>query len=507
MSIAPVINHKIIDLSNDNNYVFSIAPQGDGRSRYIDVSITDDGESYIIPSTAIATIDGTNAGKYEIHNSCMIDTTNNLIRVPLHLGILSFAGLGKYALTLYDGGSSIVSFSFNIFVTEAPYDIIRLEASDSYEALSDMVNYAKDSNKWIVGTEDPPVINENTRNNEYYLCSTNGNIYHCIINVYEEKQWVYVDNIKVKTYIKYSHNSDGSDMTDYPVSENNPSLYLGIYTGLLNEAPTDPSLYNWSMIRNGITNIVQSTIGGVGSRKKQGITVNYDNGTSSPEFVFYNGDTGDPAGFGTPTYNISESDSFPEVTVTADPLSPDTEKIFDFDFKIRGSKWFFGSEITHISGSDTTSTMTSATNIVGDMYLNSNNGCIYKCIAVTETNSTWSFVINLKSSATGFLDIYTYAQNSISLGYTGSVNSSVELVDSIRVSGTLDAGDTQITLTSTNSMFEESGNYYFKFYTSIENVMPVEVLSKTIEDSFMSITLKFVSQSEDMNVVVEILKR
>lgn len=52
----------------------------------------------------------------------------------------------------------------------------------------------------------------------------------------------YMNNAKY-TYIMYSPNSDGSDMTQQPASD---TRYVGIYNGSSSTRPNDPSLYNWS---------------------------------------------------------------------------------------------------------------------------------------------------------------------------------------------------------------------------------------------------------------------
>lgn len=242
MTIAPIISEHVIDLQHDTNYVFTIAPQGDGRSRYCDIVVLDNGTQYIIPPASTIVIEGKNAGGFNIFNECVI--ADNKIRVPLHLGILSFAGLGEYRITIYGTPSAITSFKFNIFVTEAPYNVVELEASDSYEALENLVKSAGDVNKWIVGSGIPPSSIGNVK--DYYLNSDDGKIYQKLKNSVEQLIWDFTGYIlKEDIFIKYSEDSDttssGSPMVDIPTFD---TKYIGIYVGA--SAPTLKSEYTWS---------------------------------------------------------------------------------------------------------------------------------------------------------------------------------------------------------------------------------------------------------------------
>ena len=138
MAVTNVIGKQIVDLSSDANYYFEVAPQGDSQSRYVDVTVLQNGTPYNIPTGSTIILEGKNAGGYNIFNSCILEDTN-VVRIPLANGVLSFAGVGKYSVAIYHSGTYIISFPFKIVVTEAPYDLVRLEASDQYEALNQAI--------------------------------------------------------------------------------------------------------------------------------------------------------------------------------------------------------------------------------------------------------------------------------------------------------------------------------------------------------------------------------
>lgn len=416
--IAPIITEKIVDLANDTNYCFEVAPQGDGRSRYVDIVLLDNGNPYNIPSDAtIVTIEGENAGGYNIYNECTFK--ENVVTIPLSNGLLSFAGLGKYQISIYGSNSSAVtSFKFNLFVTEAPYDVIDLMASDSYEALTNLIDkvneviesggsgetVVKGVNKWIVRNGQPSSGLSGVNINDYYLNSSNGDIYK-----YETTGWTLTDNnIKEKVYIKYSNEPDGTDFSDDPSGK----IYMGTCVSLENISPSDKSKYRWSLIKNGIKTIEQT----VKATEDGGVNViecTLDDGTTLPPWEIKNGSTGEPAGFGTPTYNNEYAGGIgePEVIVTAH--GSNTEKIFDFEFinikgerGSRGTNWTTGNRITGNSTEPTSYPTGIEESIVGDFYLNNELGNIYKCtVEGNESEAKWVYVGPLRGTGGGGSDL------------------------------------------------------------------------------------------------------
>ena len=352
-----VKGHQIVDLANDANYYFEVAPQGDSQSRGVVVEVLNNGVPYPIQANSTVIIEGKNAGGYNIFNSCaLVDGYPNYIDIPFTNGILSFAGVGKYIVAIYQGNTYVNSFPFNIVVTEAPYDIERLEGSDSYEALNLAISKALSANRWWVeeGTPtDPNVMGASL--GDYYMDALTGNVYYTDqISGSDLLEWkALVEggrqiSVQQKVYVRYADDASGTNMSTNPTGK----THLGIYVTnrpLSDASVSVPSNYTWSMIitvpftttfEYGTTNSsstepssYSSTIPAVpaGEYLWTKVTVTYDNGYNS---VFkFTTRYGLNAGFGTPTSSIMPAAANPEVTVTTDTSSPDTAKIFNFDFK------------------------------------------------------------------------------------------------------------------------------------------------------------------------------
>lgn len=273
MSVTNVVGKQIIDLANDTNYYFEIAPQGDSQARYVDVTLVQNGSEYHIPSGSTAILEGKNAGGYNIFNPCTVSPTqDNLITIPLTNGVLSFAGIGKYSVGIYNGSNYILSFSFNIVVTEAPYDIIALQASDEYEALNQIIAKAADSNSWVVDYTAPPSpASADTHANDYYLDGSNGNVYYAYLDTDTgNMEWAPVINptaaggqlnIMEKTYIRYAKDTVGTGMSWTPVDPITGEILtcIGFYNSTNIRDDSDPSLdiniasnYTWASMISGI---------------------------------------------------------------------------------------------------------------------------------------------------------------------------------------------------------------------------------------------------------------
>lgn len=566
MAVTSVNGSQIVDLRNDTNYYFEVAPQGDSQFRFVDVTLTDNGMPYNLPVGCDIILEGKNAGGYNVFVSCT-QVGANVIRIPLSNGVLSYSGVGTYIVGIYDNNSYILSFPFNIVVVEAPYNMESLQSSDVYEALNKAVAKAMSSNKWIVGDGNPTTLSIVGDEDDYYLDSSNGSLWRNVRNeTTTSLVWTPVlntsgkqTNIMEKTYIRYSMNPNGNPMYDtpYDTSTTPPTArdYIGFFVtvDLPNDSEvSDPSNYSWSPLRIDVTNLITEYA------KSDSYTTHPTTGWSTTiplitnddylwtkitlelmdgkSFTYYTvtqyGKYGD---FGTPTSSIEEALGQPIVTVTVDPTSPSTAKIFDFDFKIRGGHWKYG---TDVSSSGTISTLTSADTVIGDVYYNNISGVTFKCTAVTDTNSTWEEMRNLRGgiwrfgtqisgAGTQTSTYYTglnaiigdvYVNNSTGIVYEctavtntnstweqryafGSVVTDIdELSNTMRFYGMLHPGDTELNITGTGSvaMFnpqdaaKDSGYYYhIKFYASKPNVGPNSDYETVITSGTISVDLTF----------------
>lgn len=182
MAVPYIRGHQIIDLRNDANYYFEVAPQGDGQSRGVLVEVLDNGAPADFSVGSRAVIEGINAGGYNVMNNCSFEAGhdhNNYIDIAFTDGILDYAGVGRYTITVFDGSTFITSFPFNIVVIEAPVNVSRALASDSYQALQTAIATAMSANRWWVdeGTpSDPNTMGANL--GDYYMDAITGKVYY-----------------------------------------------------------------------------------------------------------------------------------------------------------------------------------------------------------------------------------------------------------------------------------------------------------------------------------------
>ena len=511
MALADVVGHQIVDLSNDANYYFEVAPQGDSQSRAVEVRLLNNGVPYPIPAHTTAILEGKNAGGYNIFNSCTIsEDYENSIVIPFSNGVLSYAGVGKYAVALYDTeGEWIISFSFNIVVTEAPYDMARLQASDSYEALNKAISQALSSNRWWVENGEPYlVVPYDFNKGDYYLNALNGDVFYADYNSSDVLSWSpLLDshgtqvNIMQKVHIRYSNDSSGSSMTKDPTGKK----YIGFYVSVTKDDDTDPthdvnipSNYSWSVISNVMDATNTYTLYAIGD---DDVTAPTSWSRNIPpvapgkylwtkvHIAFYTGDVaeymsvtkyGMNAGFDDPAATATILATGGKSSINVTDSGDFTEKSFNFDFHIRASEWKIGTLITG-SGTQTSTDFTDINTIVGDMYINTDTGESYRCSAVTESNSTWEESISFTVVSTPIDD----------------------LNNTLRHYGVLNPGQENLVINGSSSMYTKAdaeGNMYYyhiKYLTSVQAVLPNKPNPVIITDGEITTTLTFKNMNMD----------
>lgn len=324
MAVESITDSYTIDLQNTSGHYSVSVPQGDGRSRILKIYIENNHEPYILSDQNTYIFAGKNSSGQGVYTQCEVDVNDNALLISLSGAVLSNSGLGKYVILEYpptygttSNDMAISTFPFNIHVVKSALDMKRMEESNQYQVLADLINKADKMNKWHVVDNDPPTITENVKNGDYCLCTNTGNIY-----VYTADSWsnTPVGNIKEKLYIRYSHNSNGSNMTVHPVSKesdpNNYSRYIGIYAGIESSAPSYTK-FDWILLgegqkgdkgdkgdtgATGATGAIGPTGNGISSVSKTSTsglidtyTILYTNGTSS-SFTVKNGQDGSGSG-------------------------------------------------------------------------------------------------------------------------------------------------------------------------------------------------------------------
>lgn len=324
MVVESITDSYTIDLQNTSGHYSVSVPQGDGRSRILKIYIENNHEPYILSDQNTYIFAGKNSSGQGVYIQCEVDVNDNALLISLSGAVLSNSGLGKYVILEYpptygttSNDMAISTFPFNIHVVKSALDMNRMEESNQYQVLADLINKADKMNKWHVGDEDPPTTTENVKNGDYYLATNTGNIY-----IYEADSWsnTPVGNIKDKLYIRYSHNSNGSNMTIHPISResdpSNYSRYIGIYSGIENSAPSY-TRFDWILLgegqkgdkgnkgdkgdqgNTGNTGPAGNGISSVSKTSTSGLvdtyTILYTNGTSS-SFTVRNGQDGSGSG-------------------------------------------------------------------------------------------------------------------------------------------------------------------------------------------------------------------
>ena len=509
MAVTNVVGEQIIDMSHDTNYYFEVVPQGDSQSRSVNITLTVDGTTpYFIPTNATIILEGKNAGGYNIFTACT-RVDDNILNVPLTNGVLSFAGVGKYDVGIFDGGTCIKSFPFNIVVTEAPYDIVSLMASDVYEALNELVAKAADSNRWIVENDDPVVGStcpQGTHQNDYYLNAVTGAVFYAWLNpATAELEWQPVINtntsrqlnILEKMYVRYADDDQGNGFSKLPAGK----AYIGFYGSVNLEDDLDPTLdinipsnYKWSVIGEAV-DVDSSTIlyGVSDSRSTQPSTWSqtFPATVNSGEFlwiktnlVFESGQHIEymtaisqiiNAAFDNPgaVATLHASSGMPSVTLTDNGSV--TAKQFTFDFLVRGAEFKNGTAISG-SGQQTSTVFNDSNTVLGDMYINTSTGVTYICSAVTASNSTWDESITF-----------------------GTITFIDDLKNTKRFYGLVTPGITTLTITGSDVMFVEADaysptsvyKYHVKYLTSMPGVSPTKLDPVVITNGGISSTLEF----------------
>lgn len=288
--VTPIIYDFVADIKNNNNFYIAQTPQGDSRTRYLDIKVVDNGVPYNFDNISGLTfiISGTNAGGGTIYNSCFLTNEGN-IRVALTSAMLGCSGVGKYKVTIYADDEVLSLFNFYISVEESAYDVNELTRSSEYTALANLISNASDFNKWIVGQGLPSIDQGNLL--DLYLDANTSKVYQKT-----ETEWVYQCSLGSQPYIAYALDDEG---TGFTITYTGAESYLGICASQLTAQPIDPDLYTWIMISGG-DNMRTSNYGGSDSSTVaqadnlkgltviEGITVPANDETSSTSVVVEN---------------------------------------------------------------------------------------------------------------------------------------------------------------------------------------------------------------------------
>lgn len=114
------LSHQKITLDVNNNSTVTLnAHQGDSGTRFIDVTLTENGKVIPLSETLTATAKASLYGMVKGVNKCVLDTEENKIVVELTETMLSTPGMLKMEITLTEGEQIITSQTFTVDVEES----------------------------------------------------------------------------------------------------------------------------------------------------------------------------------------------------------------------------------------------------------------------------------------------------------------------------------------------------------------------------------------------------
>lgn len=142
-AITPLIQQYTVDFASNNNFLFVKSMQGDGYgTRYVDISLVNNGQPYTVNSEAVTVIiRGTKPDTSIIFNECEI-LDSNTIRVEITQQMSAVAGKGNYEVSIMSNleNRTLTSFPFFIIISKSSFDIGYVVSSNEFGLLVDKIN-------------------------------------------------------------------------------------------------------------------------------------------------------------------------------------------------------------------------------------------------------------------------------------------------------------------------------------------------------------------------------
>ena len=173
-------------------------------------------------------------------------------------------------------------------------------------------------------------------------------------------------------HVAWANSADGS--VDFSTSVSTNKLYMGVYTDNTQADSQTYSDYSWTLIKGATGNT--GPMGATGNTGPMGATGNTGamgaTGNTGPM-----GATGNTGPMGA-TGNTGPTGA----TGATGPTS----------------QWYYGTALTHTSGTATLATSSTTGVVVGSMYLNTQTSLTYKCTAISGTTATWTYAGDLTTA-------------------------------------------------------------------------------------------------------------
>lgn len=141
------LKHQKITLDVNDTRTFTVlnAHQGDSKTRFIDITLTDSGNAITLSSNYFATVKASINNKAKAVNTAVVDATNNVVTVELTKTMLDTPGLLNCEVILQEGQQFVTSATFTVKVAESVIsDESAIVASQEFGKLLDALIEIKD---------------------------------------------------------------------------------------------------------------------------------------------------------------------------------------------------------------------------------------------------------------------------------------------------------------------------------------------------------------------------
>ena len=136
-----IIRHIKVDLYGDTQHFAVAAKQMDMGTRYIGVTLMEDGVVYEIPDNVEVIINMTKPDKTHVHNDG--EKSGNEALIPLTRGMLQVHGTALCEVQLYQNGALLTSATFEMEIFPSQRDESEIIHSGEYTRLKNTIDAAE----------------------------------------------------------------------------------------------------------------------------------------------------------------------------------------------------------------------------------------------------------------------------------------------------------------------------------------------------------------------------
>jgi hypothetical protein len=138
-----IIRHIKVDLYGDTQHFAVAAKQMDMGTRYVGVTLLEDGVVYEIPDNAEIIINMTKPDKTHVHDDG--EKSGNEALVPLTRGMLMVHGTAQCEIQLYQNGALLTSATFEMEIFPSQRDESEIVHSGEYTRLENTIAAAREA--------------------------------------------------------------------------------------------------------------------------------------------------------------------------------------------------------------------------------------------------------------------------------------------------------------------------------------------------------------------------